>query len=616
MVAKAVEWKKAETKKQFMKPSDASLARTGGQPSHNDREDNRSSASAAGPPLRSHPGGNPAPRTGGQLLVDSLKVHGADLAFGVPGESYLAVLDAFHDARDLRFIICRQEGGAANMADAYGKLTGRPGLCFVTRGPGASNAAVGIHTAFQDSTPVILFIGQVGNDFVEREAFQEIDYRRMYGQSAKWVAQIDRADRVPEYVNRAFHTAVSGRPGPVVLALPEDMLTETASVHGVGCYQRVAAHPGPEAMQQLRDMLARSQRPFVILGGSGWHTSACADIRAFAEANDLPVGTGFRRQDLYDNRLPNYAGDVGIGINPVLAERIRNADLLLAIGPRLCEMTTSGYTLLEVPRPRQKLIHVHAGAEMLGRVYAADLPIHSGMPEFAQAARALAPVDARAWKAETRVARAEYEAWLEPGAMPGALDLGKTMTFLRRRLPPETIVTNGAGNFAGWVHRFHQYTGFRTQLAPTSGAMGYGVPSAVAAKLVHPDRPVVSFSGDGDFLMNGQELATAMQYGLKIIFIVINNGMYGTIRMHQEREYPERVSGTQLVNPDFAALARAYGLHAGTVERTEDFEAAFERAWTSETAALLELRIDPEAITTRTTLSAIRAAALKAKGRA
>jgi acetolactate synthase-1/2/3 large subunit len=555
-------------------------------------------------------------RTGAQALVDALKIHGADLAFGVPGESYLAVLDAFHDARDLRFIICRQEGGAANMADAYGKLTGRPGLCFVTRGPGASNAAVGIHTAFQDSTPVILFIGQVGNDFVEREAFQEIDYRRMYGQCAKWVAQIDRAERVPEYVSRAFHTAVSGRPGPVVLALPEDMLTETTSVSDVGRYRRVAAHPGPDDMRQLRDMLARAQHPFVILGGSGWDANSCADFRAFAEANDLPVGTGFRRQDLYDNRLPNFVGDVGIGINPALAERIRKSDLLLAVGPRLCEMTTSGYTLIDVPRPRQKLIHVHAGAEVLGRVYAADLPIHAGMPEFAQAARALAPVDPRPWSAETRAARAEYEAWLEPGAMPGALDLGAAMAFLRRRLPPETIVTNGAGNFAGWVHRFYQYTGFRTELAPTSGAMGYGVPSAVAAKLAHPERPVVSFSGDGDFLMNGQELATAMQYGLKIIFIVINNGMYGTIRMHQEREYPERVSGTQLVNPDFAALARAYGLHGGTVERTGDFEPAFERAWQSGTSALLELRIDPEAITTRTTLSAIRAAALKARARA
>jgi acetolactate synthase-1/2/3 large subunit len=557
---------------------------------------------------------NTLARTGGQLLVDALKVHGVDLAFGVPGESFLEVLDALYDARDrIRFVICRQEGGAAFMAEAYGKLTGRPGICFVTRGPGATNAANGVHTAQQDSTPMILFVGQVGNDFIEREAFQEIDYRRMFGGIAKWVAQIDRPERVPEYVSRAFHTAVAGRPGPVVLALPEDMLTERAAVPDTGCYTRVAAHPGEDEMQALRTMLAQAKRPFVILGGSGWNEQACADFRAFVEANDLPVGTAFRRQDLYDNRLPNFAGDVGIGINPALAERIKGCDLLIAVGARLCEMTTGGYTLIDVPRPKQKFVHVHAGAEVLGRVYQADLPIHSGMPEFARAARAMAPVDSSAWKEWTRAARADYEAWLVPGPMPGALDLGQVMVYLRRRLPPETIVTNGAGNYSGWVHRFYQYTGFRTELAPTSGTMGYGVPSAVAAKLVHPERPVVSFSGDGCFLMNGQELATAAQYDLRILFIVVNNGMYGTIRMHQEREHPGRVSGTQLKNPDFAALARAYGLHGEIVEKTADFEAAFERAWNAKTAALLELRVDPDAITTRTTLSAIRAAALKSR---
>ena len=546
--------------------------------------------------------------------MDALKVHGVDIAFGVPGESYLAVLDALYDARDtIRFTICRQEGGAANMAEAYGKLTGRPGICFVTRGPGATNAAIGIHTAQQDSTPLILFIGQVGNDFVEREAFQEIDYRRMYGQMAKWVAQIDRADRVPEYISRAFHTAVSGRPGPVVLALPEDMLTETATVPDTGRYHRIAAHPGETDLQKLREMLAQSKRPFVILGGSAWTPEACADIRAFVEANDLPVGTSFRRQDLYDNRLPNFAGDVGIGINPAVSERIKTSDLLIAIGPRLCEMTTGGYTLVDVPRPKQKFVHVHAGAETLGRVYEPDLPILSGMPEFAQAVRRLAPAEPCPWKEWTRAARASYEEWIRPGEMPGDVDMGQIMVFLRGRLPAETIVANGAGNFSGWVHRFYQYRGCRTELAPTSGAMGYGVPAAVAAKLVHPDRPVVCFCGDGDFLMTGQELATAAQYGARIVFIVINNSMYGTIRMHQEREYPARISGTALKNPDFAALAKAYGMHGEIVEKTGDFEPAFERAWNATSSALLELRIDPDAITTRTTLTAIRAAALKRK---
>jgi acetolactate synthase-1/2/3 large subunit len=551
-------------------------------------------------------------RTGGQLLIDALKVHGVDLVFGVPGESYLAALDAFYDATEkMRFIICRQEGGAAYMADAYGKLTGRPGVCFVTRGPGASNGSLGIHTAFQDSTPVVMFVGQVPTDFVEREAFQEVDYRRMYGQMAKWVAQIDRADRVPEYVSRAFHTAVSGRPGPVVLALPEDMQTETAAVADTGRYQRVAANPGEPALQKLRGMLAQAKRPFVLLGGSDWNAQACADIRAFAEANDLPVGTAFRRQDLYDNRLPNFVGDVGIGINPKLAERVRTCDLLIAVGARMDEITTGGYTLVEAPRPKQPFVHVHPGADVLGRVYQADLLIHSGMPEFAQAARKLAPVEPRPWKESTRAARADYEAWIAPEPAPGTLHPGEVMAFLRKRLPPETIVANGAGNFAGWIHRHFQFPGFRTSLGPTSGSMGYGVPAGVAAKLVHPERPVVSINGDGDFLMNGQELATAAQYGLKIVFMVMNNGLYGTIRMHQEREYPGRVSGTELKNPDFAALARAYGLHGETVEKTADFEAAFERAWGAKTASLIELRYDPEAITTRTTLSAIRAAALK-----
>lgn len=554
-------------------------------------------------------------RSGAQLLVDALKVHGVDTAFGVPGESYLAVLDALHDAQDqIKFIICRQEGGAANMAEAYGKLTGRPGICFVTRGPGATNASIGIHTAFQDSTPVILFIGQVGGDVVEREAFQEIDYRRMYGQMAKWVAQIDRADRVPEYISHAFHVATAGRPGPVVLALPEDMQTEVATVADTARYQRVAAHPGEADMLKLRDMLAQAQRPFLMLGGGGWNRQACDDMLAFATAFNLPVGCSFRCQDLIDNRDPHYVGDVAVGLNPALAERIKSSDLLLVAGPRLGEWTTVNYTLIDIPRPKQKLVHVHAGAEELGRVYQGELLINSGMPEFAAAARKLQPVKP-AWDAWTRAARAELEAWQKPVTVPGKLNMSEVVHFLRKRLPPETIVTNGAGNFAIWVHRFFQYAGFRTQLGPTSGAMGYGVPAGIAARLVHPDRPVLAFAGDGDFLMNGQELATAAQYDVKVIFFVVNNGMYGTIRMHQERDFPGRVSGTQLKNPDFAALARAYGLHGETVEATADFEAAFERAYAAKTAALIELRVDPDAITPRTTLSAIRAEALKTKGR-
>ncbi len=563
--------------------------------------------------MTAQPATRPLLQTGAQILVDSLITHGAHLGFGVPGESYLAVLDAIHERADeFKFIICRQEGGVANMADAYGKLTGQPGIAFVTRGPGATNAAVGIHTAYQDSTPVILFIGQVGNDVVEREAFQEIDFRRMYGPMAKWVAQIDRADRVAEYISHAFHLATSGRPGPVVLALPEDMQTEMAATPNVGRYQRVAAHPGEFDMHQLRDLLGKAQRPFMMLGGGGWNKQACDDMLAFARAFNLPVGASFRCQDLIDNRDPHYVGDVSVGLNPSLAERIKGADLLLIVGARLGEWTTANYTLINIPRPTQKLVHVHAGAEELGRVYQGDLLINSGMPEFAAAAKKLAPVKP-AWDTWTRAARADLEAWQQPVTVPGKVNMSEIMHFLGKRLPAETIVTNGAGNYAIWVHRFYRYSGFRTQLGPTSGAMGYGVPSAVAAKIVHPQRTVVSFSGDGCFLMNGQELATAAQYDVKVLFIVVNNSMYGTIRMHQERNYPGHVSGTELKNPDFAALARAYGLHGETVEATADFEAAFERASAAKTSALIEIRVDPDAITPRTTLSAIRAEAKKSQ---
>lgn len=552
-------------------------------------------------------------RSGGKILVDQLRIHGVDTAFCVPGESYLAVLDALYDVRDtVRLIVCRQEGGAAFMAEAYGKLTGKPGICLVTRGPGATNASIGVHTAFQDSTPMILLIGQVGSDMVEREAFQEMDYRRMYGQMSKWVAQIDRAERIPEYLSHAFHLAVSGRPGPVVLALPEDMLTSEVVATDAQPYRRVKAYPGAADLDALGDMLAAARKPLVILGGGDWSAAACQDIVAYIEANNLPVTCGFRRQDLIDNRHPNYCGEVGIGINPLLAASIRDADLILTIGARLGEMTSGGYSLFGIPRPAHKLVHVHPGAEELGRVYQADLMINSGMPEFAHALANLAPVDSAGWRQWTHQARENYLKNLQHGSMPGQLDLGEVVAFLRRRLPTGSILTNGAGNYSGWVQRFYQYTGYRTQLAPTNGAMGYGVPSAIAAKLVHRERIVVSFSGDGCFMMNGQELATAVQYKLPVIFVVVNNSMYGTIRMHQEREYPSRVYATALHNPDFVALALAYGLHGELVEKTAQFEAAFERALAVGRPALLELRIDAEAITTRTTLSAVRAQAIKA----
>ncbi|HEX7954494.1 MAG TPA: thiamine pyrophosphate-binding protein [Burkholderiales bacterium] len=552
-------------------------------------------------------------RSGGRILVDQLQVHGAETAFCVPGESYLDVLDAFYESRErMRLIVCRQEGGASFMAEAYGKLTGRPGICLVTRGPGATNASIGVHTAYQDSTPLILFIGQVGSDVVEREAFQEMDYRRMFGQMAKWVAQIDRADRIPEYVSHAFHTAVSGRPGPVVLSLPEDMLVSKAAVGDGQRYVRVKAYPGNADMDRLREMLGQANKPLVILGGGDWSTAACEELRAFVEVNNLPATCSFRRQDLFDNRHPNYCGDVGIGISPALAQRVRDADLILTIGARLGEMTSGGYTLFSIPRPRQHMIHVHPSSEELGRVYQADLMIQSGMQEFSAMAAKLAPVDSTRWRDWTHRAREDYLKNLQHGAMPGSLDLGEVMAYLRKRLPADAILTNGAGNYSGWVQRFYQYTGFRTQLAPTNGAMGYGVPSALAAKVVHPDRIVVSFSGDGCFMMNGQELATAMQYDLPVLFLVINNGMYGTIRMHQEREYPGRVHATALTNPDFVALAKAYGLHGELVDQTAQFESAFERALAAGKPALLELRIDPEAITTRTSLTAVREQAVKA----
>ncbi len=448
---------------------------------------------------------------------------------------------------------------------------------MVTRGPGAANAAVGVHTAFQDSTPMVVLIGDVQRDAQEREAFQEVDFKQLYGPLAKWVARIDDPARVPEMMSRAFYTAVSGRPGPVVLTLPEDMLTQAATATLGDPYKVVQAAPAPADMERMRALLARARSPFMIVGGGGWSAGTAEDMMAFAEANALPTGASFRCQDYFDNTHPCYAGHVGIGLEPALAARIKAADLLIVVGARLGEMTTSGYTLIDIPRPRQALVHVHGGVAELGRVYQADLPINAGSTAFAAAARRLQPVDTSAWRAAA-AAHAEYLATLEPTAMPGALDLGIVMKILRARLPADAIMTNGAGNYTGWLHRFYPFRAYRTQLAPTSGAMGYGVPSAVAAKLVHPGRTVVSFNGDGCFLMCGQELSTAVRYGLDPVFVVINNSMYGTIRMHQEREYPGRVSGTELVNPDFVAYAKAFGAHAELVEKTADFEGALERA--------------------------------------
>ena len=559
-----------------------------------------------------------ASRTGARLLVDQLLIQGVNHAFCVPGESYLPILDALYDSREMvKLIVNRHESGATFMADGYAKLTGQPGVAFVTRGPGATNAAIGVHVAYQDSSPLILFIGQVGGDFVEREAFQEIDYRRMFGPMTKWVAQIDRADRVPEYVARAFQVATSGRPGPVVLALPEDMQSIKADVGDALCHQPVHGAPSDIQIAALRRLLGRAQRPLVILGGFGWSPAACDNVKRFAEANYLPVACAFRYQDLLDNNHPNYVGDVGIGINPKLAQRVKDADLIVAVGPRLGEMTTSGYTLLEAPVPAQTLVHVHADAEELGRVFQAQLMITSGLQQFASRLAMMVPIEEPVWRGTLTQARADYEAWQQRPAVYAhgdpELDLWEVMQILARALPADAIIANGAGNFATWAHRFWRYSGLRTQLAPTAGAMGYGVPAALAAKIAAPERTVVAFTGDGDFLMTGQELATAVQYNAGVLVLVFNNQMYGTIRMHQEREFPGREHGTTLVNPDFAKLAQAYGAFGATAITTDEFAVALSQALSfireKHLPALIELKMDPEIITPNATLSAIRATA-------
>ncbi len=560
----------------------------------------------------------------GHLLVQCLVAQGVTHAFGVPGESYLAVLDGFHAYPDqIRFVINRQEGGAAFMAEAHGKLTGRPGICFVTRGPGATNASIGVHTAFQDSTPMILFVGDVASDTRDREAFQEVDYSSFFGPStkgmAKRVERIDDARRIPEYVARAFATAMDGRPGPVVLVLPEDMLTQTVDAVPLPRVEAVEAWSDPGSLRRLREMLLQSERPLVIAGGGGWTPQAAQALQRFAENWSLPVGNAFRFQDTFDNHHALYAGDVGIGLNPKLAARIRQSDLIIAIGPRLGEMTTGGYTLIESPRPKQRLVHIHASAEELNRVFQADLAINATMNAAARSLEVLTAPVSVPWQAWAEAAHADYLANIDPAnggvVLPGTIDMPAIVATLKKLLPEEAVLTNGAGNFASWVHRFFQHhglvKGLKTQLAPTVGAMGYGVPAGIAAAIT-TGRTAFTIAGDGDFLMNGQELATAVQHGAKSIVLLLNNGMYGTIRMHQEREYPRHVSGSSLQNPDFCALARAYGYTATRITRTEEFEAVMRQALQGKEGALIEIMLDPEVISTRGTLSAITNAKLAA----
>jgi acetolactate synthase-1/2/3 large subunit len=549
-------------------------------------------------------------RTGGQILVDQLELHGVEHAFCVPGESYLAVLDALHDA-DITLISCRHEAAAANMAEAYGKLTGRPGICLVTRGPGATHASVGVHIASQDSTPMILLVGQAPRPFLGRDAFQELDYPHAFGGLglAKWVAQAESAERLPELVARAFAVATSGRPGPVVLALPEDVLFEETDASDGAPAHVARPAPGDDDLARLCELLARAERPLAIVGEGGWTPQTSRDVLAFCEAGRIPVAASFRCQDYVDNGSPVYAGHLTLGMDAKLARRVEDADMILALGGRLGEVTTRGYTLLEAPRPRQTLVHAHPDPNELGRVYEPELPIVSALPELAAALTRVGPVDPSRWDGWTQAAREDYMASLARRPLPGDLDLGEVMAFLRARLPDDAVLACGAGNFTVWVHRFYEFACYPTQLAPRAGAMGYGLPAALTAKVLDPERAAVCLAGDGDFMMSAAELATAVQYGLAVIVLVVNNGMYGTIRMHQERLYPGRVVGTDLVNPDFAEFARSFGCHAETVERTGDVEAAFERAVASGRPAVLELRVDPEAIHPRQTISEIRAAA-------
>jgi acetolactate synthase-1/2/3 large subunit len=545
-------------------------------------------------------------KTGGELIVEALKANGVSRVSCVPGESYLAVLDALYES-GIEVLVCRQEGGAAMMADSWGRLTGEPGICMVTRGPGATNASAGLHIAKQDSIPMILFIGQIGRDMKEREAFQEVEYRRAFTEFAKWVGEIDDARRIPEFVTRAFAVATSGRPGPVVLTLPEDMLTEAVEAVQARPYTPVESHPGKSQIATFDEMLRSARRPMVILGGTRWDEKTVSDFQDFASRFKLPVGCSFRRQMLFDHLHPSYAGDVGIGINPALAYEIKDSDLLILIGARMSEMPSSSYTLLDIPYPKQTLIHVYPDPEELGRMYRPDLAICAAPAEFVAAIKDLQPPALPLWTERKSSMHDSYLKWsTPPKSGPGDVHMGPIMAWIEENVPTDAIFTNGAGNYATWVHRYHRFRKYNTQSAPTSGSMGYGLPAAVAAKQLFPDREVVCFAGDGCFMMHGQEFITAVRYGLPIITVLVNNGIYGTIRMHQEREYPGRVSATDLVNPDFVAYAQAFGGHGELVEKTEDFGPAYLRARESGKPAIIEVRLDPEAITPAKTLTQIR----------
>ena len=542
-------------------------------------------------------------RHGGRILVDQLAVQGCDTVFCVPGESYLAALDGLFDHPEIRTVASRHEGAAAMMAEAHGKLTGRPGVCFVTRAPGAANACAGLHVAHQDSTPMILFIGQVGRGALDREAFQELDYRRFLAPLTKWVAQIDRTERIPEYLSHAWHVASAGRPGPVALALPEDMLSAPAAVADCRPAVAVAPRAAGEDLRRVAQMLRESTRPLLVVGGPGWSAAVAAQVADFADRRALPVAASFRCQDYIDNRRPCYVGDLGLGINPALGDRVRDCDLLVSLGARLGAMTTGGYRLVEPPSPTQRLVHIHASSEEPGRVYRPDLAVNASSASFAARLAEMEDIDPAPWREWSRAARADYEHWMEPVETPGAVKLESVVCHLREVLPDDAIVTNGAGNYSAFVQRYYRYRAWRSQLAPTSGSMGYGLPAAIAAKLAFPARRVVCFAGDGCFQMTGQELGTAVQNDLAVIVIVANNSLYGTIRMHQERHYPGRVVATGLRNPDFAAFARSFGAHGERVTRTRDFPAAFERALRAGRTALIELCTDPEAITPTRRLS-------------